>query len=51
MNVEPAESIHALELTEAVERYFASTSDELKKLGSLFFVEGADRTPEPLDLS
>lgn len=50
MNVESAEPIHTLELTEAVERYLTGTCDELQKLSSLFFIERTDCTPEPLDL-
>ena len=50
VDIEPTEPIHALELAEAIEWDFAGSSDELKELSSLFFVEGADGTPEPLDL-
>ena len=50
MNVKSAESIHALKLAKAVQWYFASASDELEELGSLFFVERTNGSPEPLDL-
>jgi len=50
MDVEPAESIHTLELLEAVEWYFAGTRHELEQLGCLFLVETAHCTPEPLHL-
>jgi hypothetical protein len=39
MDIESAESIHTLELAEAIERYFGGTSDELKQLSSLFLVK------------
>ena len=39
MDVETAETIHSFKLAEAIERYLASTSDELKKFGSLFLVK------------
>ena len=50
MDVEPTEPIHTLEFPKSIERDLASTSDKLKKLSSFFFVEGADCTPEPLNL-
>ena len=50
MHVESGEAIHALELTEAVQRHLACPRDELQELSTFFFVEGADCTPEPLDL-
>ena len=50
MDIEPTEPVHALEFPESVKRDLASTSDKLKKLSSFFFVEGADCTPEPLNL-
>lgn len=50
MDVEFAHAVHTLQLLEAVERNLTRTGHELQQLGPLFFVEGADRTPEPLDL-
>ncbi len=50
MDVEAAEAVHPFKLTEAVQRHFACTGDELQELRSLFLVEGANGTPEPLDL-
>ena len=50
MDIEPTEPIHTLEFPETVQRDLAGTGDELKKLGPFFFVEGADCTPEPLNL-
>lgn len=50
MDVESTKPVHTLELAEAVERYFAGSGNELKKLGSLFLVERAHGAPEPLDL-
>lgn len=50
MDIEAAEAVHALELLEAVERNLAGTGHELQQLGLLFLVEGADRSPKPLDL-
>ena len=50
VDVEATETVHALELFEAVQRHFTGSGDELEELGALFFVEGADGSPEPLDL-
>jgi len=50
VNVEATEAVHAFKLLETVERHLASSCDELKKLGSFFFVERPNCTPEPLDL-
>ena len=50
MDIEPTEPVHTLEFPETVKRDLAGTGDELKKLGPFFFVEGADCTPEPLNL-
>ncbi len=50
MDVELRETVHALQLTKAVQWYFAGACDELQQFGTLFFVEGTDRAPEPLDL-
>ena len=50
MDIEPTEPIHTLELSKTIKRDLAGTGDELKKLGPFFFVKGADRTPEPLNL-
>ena len=50
MDIESAEAVHALKLAKPIERYLARARDELKKLGSLFLVEGADSAPEPLNL-
>lgn len=51
MDVESVDSIHALELLEAVERHFARPGNELQELGTLFFVKRSHGAPEPLDLS
>lgn len=50
MNIKPTEPVHTLEFPETVKRDLACTSDKLEKLRSFFFVEGADCTPEPLNL-
>ncbi len=50
VDIEPTKPIHTLQLPETVERDLAGTGDELKKFGPFFFVEGADCTPEPLNL-
>lgn len=50
MDIEAAEAVHALKLLEAIERNLAGTGNELQQLSLLFLVEGADRSPEPLDL-
>ena len=50
MDVEPADTVHALELLEAVQRHLGRAGDELQQLGKLLLVEGADGAPEPLDL-
>lgn len=50
MDVEATEAVHAFKLTEAVQRHFACARNELQELRSLFLVEGANGTPEPLDL-
>ena len=39
MDVETTEAIHPFKLAKAIERYLASSSDELKKLGSFFLVK------------
>ncbi len=39
VNVEPAEAIHSFKLAEAVKRHFASTCNELQKLGPFFLVK------------
>ena len=39
MDVEPTEAVHSFKLAKAIERYLASSSDELKELGTLFLVE------------
>ena len=49
MNVESRESIHALQLTKAIERHFACGSDELEQLGTFCLVERANGTPKPLN--
>ena len=38
VDVEPTEAIHTLKLPEAVERYLASSGNELQQLGTLFLV-------------
>jgi hypothetical protein len=50
MDIESAETIHTLQLLETVERNFASSGNELEKLGTLLLVVGSDCSPEPLDL-
>jgi hypothetical protein len=50
VDIESTETIHTLQLFEAVERDFAGAGDELKKLSTLFFVVGSDCSPKPLDL-
>lgn len=50
MNIEPADTVHALQLLEAVERHLGCARDELKKLGEFLLVEGPDSAPEPLNL-
>lgn len=50
MDIESAETVHALEFFETVERHFARTGDELKQLRTLFLIVRAHRTPEPLNL-
>lgn len=39
MNVELAESIHAFELFETIQRDLASTRDELEKFGTFFLIK------------
>ncbi len=39
VDIELTEAVHALKLLEAVERYFASSCDELQQLGTLFLVK------------
>jgi hypothetical protein len=50
MDIELAESIHSLKFLETIERYLASTSDELQQLGAFFLVKGSYSSPEPLNL-
>lgn len=50
MNVESADTIHALQFLEAVQRHLGCARDELEKLGEFLLVEGPDSAPEPLDL-
>jgi hypothetical protein len=50
VDIEFADTVHTLQLLEAVERDLASTRDKLEQLGAFFLIEGADCTPEPLDL-
>lgn len=50
MDVEPVDSVHALQFFEAVEWHFTGSSDELEQFGTLFLVEGTHCTPEPLNL-
>lgn len=50
MNVESADTIHALQFLEAVQGYLGCARDELKKLCEFLLVEGPDSAPEPLDL-
>lgn len=50
MDIEAVDPVHALKFLESVEGHFAGSGDELEQFGTLFFVEGADCTPEPLDL-
>ena len=50
MDIEPRKAIHTFKLAETVERYLACPCDELKQLGTLFLVKGADCAPEPLNL-
>lgn len=50
MDVESADTVHTLKFLEAIERHFTGASDELQQLGTLFLVERAHGTPEPLDL-
>jgi len=50
MDIESAESVHALEFFEAIEWHLARTRHELEQLGCLFLVEAAHCTPEPLNL-
>jgi len=50
MDVELGESVHALELLEAVEWHLGGTRDELQQFCFLFLVEAAHRAPEPLRL-
>lgn len=50
VDVELAHTIHALQFLETVEGDLTRAGHELQQLGSLFLIEGADGTPEPLDL-
>jgi hypothetical protein len=50
MDIELAEPIHTLKLLETVEWNLAGTRDELQQFGSLFLIERANCTPEPLYL-
>jgi hypothetical protein len=50
MDVKSRESIHALELFEAVQWHLGCARDELEQLGAFFFVERSNGAPEPLDL-
>lgn len=50
VDVELADTVHTLQLLEAVKRNLASTRDKLEQLSTFLLIEGADRTPEPLDL-
>ena len=50
MDVEATETVHAFQLFESVQRNLAGAGDELEEFGALFFIERADRTPQPLDL-
>ena len=50
MNIESAEPIHTLKLTEAIERHLGRACNKLKQLSPLFLVKRANGTPEPLDL-
>jgi len=50
MDVESRETIHTLQLLEAIQRHFTGSCNELQQLGTLFLVVGADGAPEPLNL-
>ena len=50
MNIELAESIHALEFLESVQWHFTRSCHELQQLRAFFLVETTYCTPEPLDL-
>lgn len=39
MDIKSAEAVHTLQLLESIERNFAGSSDELKKLSTLLFVK------------
>lgn len=38
VDIEPTEAIHALKFLKAIERYLASSGDELQQLGTFFLV-------------
>ena len=50
VNIEPAKTIHTLELSEPIEGNFARPGDKLQEFRTLFFVERADGAPKPLNL-
>lgn len=50
MDIEPVDSVHTLKFLESIEWHLAGSGHELEQFRTLFFVEGADCTPEPLDL-
>ena len=50
VNVEPRETVHALEFFETIQGNFAGASNELQELGTFFLIERTDCPPEPLDL-
>lgn len=50
VDIEATDAVHTFEVLEAIEGHFASTSHELKELGTLFLVEGTHSSPEPLNL-
>jgi hypothetical protein len=50
VNVESVDTVHALQLLEAIQRYLTRACDELKELSKLFFVERSHCAPEPLNL-
>lgn len=50
VNIELAETIHSLQLLEAVQRHFARARDKLQQLRALLLVEAPHGSPEPLNL-
>lgn len=50
VNLELLDAVHALECGEALQRHFRRAGHKLQELGPVSLVEGAKRSPEPLDL-